>query len=76
MNENYNIWNLPELQIICYLMIQMIFTIYICANNVFLNRLSFTSCLFNDIIFIIKCIMYSLMYYLSTEEIATNMYFG
>ena len=69
-------WNLPELQIICYLMIQMMFTIYIFANNVFLNRLSFAICIFNDAIFIIKCIIYSLMYYLSTEEIATNMYFG
>ena len=52
------------------------FTIYILANDVFSNRLSFSLCTVNDFMFIIKCIIYFLMYYLSSEEIATNMYFG
>ena len=44
--------------------------------KIFKNKIAFSLALFNEISFIIKCIIYFLMYLLSSEEKAINMGFG
>ena len=58
------------------MLIEIANIIYINNLNIFENKISFALVFFNNIIFSIKCIIYILMYSLTSIELATNMTFG